>query len=120
RRDDRAKPNSKHAHQRPLLNPLAHAWAAAVKVSQARRIGMRYEAIPVFGEGDVERVLARGDLGELRLLALSFALDCENREQSEALCLRLSNHEDGVVRGNAILGLGHVARIHGTLTERVA
>ena len=30
---------------------------------------MRYEAIPEFGEGDVERVLARGDLGELRLLA---------------------------------------------------
>ena len=81
---------------------------------------MRYEAVPVIGEGDVERVLARGDLGELRLLALSFALHCENREQSEALCLRLATHEDGIVRGNAILGLGHVAHIHGTLTERVA
>ena len=81
---------------------------------------MRYEAIPVFGEGDVERILDRGDLGELRLLALSFALHSENREQSEALCLRLANHEDGIVRGNAILGLGHVARIHGTLTECAA
>lgn len=81
---------------------------------------MRYEAIPEFGDAHVEEVLARGDLKELRLVALSIAMHSENPEQAEDICLRLARHEDSIVRGNSILGLGHVARIHRRLSECAA
>jgi hypothetical protein len=35
-----------------------------------------------------------------------------NREWGEGVCARLANHEHFNVRGNAILGFGHLARIH--------
>ena len=78
---------------------------------------MRYEAIPGPGGYDIDEVLARGDLAELRLVALSISLHSENPEQAEEICLRLAHHRDGITRGNSILGLGHLARIHRRLTE---
>ena len=48
---------------------------------------------------------------------LSAALYAEDREWAEDICLRLSNHEHFNVRGNAVLGLGHIARIHRELNE---
>lgn len=81
---------------------------------------MSYDEIPDFCGCDVDEVLSQGNLETLRILALSFATHSESPEQAEAVCLRLAGHEDGVVRGNAVLGLGHVARIHRALTERLA
>jgi hypothetical protein len=81
---------------------------------------MRYEAIPEFGRDDVEKVLARGELEELRLVALAIAMHSEDPEKAEGICPHLSRHEDGIVRGNSVLGLGHVARIHRRLTECAA
>jgi len=78
---------------------------------------MRYEEIPEPGGDDVEEMLSRGDLAELRLVALSASLHSENPEQAAAICLQLARHEDGITRGNAILGLGHIARLHRRLTE---
>jgi hypothetical protein len=81
---------------------------------------MRYEAIPKSGGCDIEAVLSRGDLTEIRLVALSVSLHSKDPEQAEGVCLRLARHVDGITRGNSILGLGHVARIHRRLTEIVA
>lgn len=81
---------------------------------------VRYEAIPEPNSDHIEEVLARGDLAELRVIALSASLHSENPDQAEALCLRLAVHADAIARGNAILGLGHVARIHRGLTEPAA
>ena len=44
---------------------------------------MRYEAIPQPGGYDIEEVLSRGDLAELRLIPLSVSLHSENPEQAE-------------------------------------
>lgn len=78
---------------------------------------MRYEPIPANTEYDIEDGLARGDLKGLRLVALSFALHSRDPKQAEEICLRLARHEDANVRANAILSLGHIARIHHRLTE---
>lgn len=77
---------------------------------------MRYEAIPKLGEDNVEEILSRSDLAALRSFALSVSLHSENPEQAEGICLRLAKHADAVTRGNAILGLGHLARLHRGLT----
>jgi hypothetical protein len=81
---------------------------------------MRYEDIPEPSSYDAEEILSRGDLTELRLVALSVSLHSENPDLAEAICLRLAHHEDGITRGNSLLGLGHVARIHRRLTESAA
>jgi hypothetical protein len=81
---------------------------------------MRYEPIPSPGRDDIEELLARGDLARLRLFALSISLHSEDPEQAEEICLRLARHADGGTRGNAVLGLGHIARIHRKLAEGTA
>ena len=63
-------------------------------------------------EADVEAVVARGDPSELLYVPIVVgmnAADCR-REWAEAICFNLAEHPDFNVRGNAVLGLGHIAR----------
>jgi hypothetical protein len=78
---------------------------------------MRYEAIPILGRGEIEGALNRNNPGELSYVVLSAALYSDDAEWAENVCMSLAKHEDPNVRGNAVLGLGHIARIHTKLTE---
>ena len=40
-------------------------------------------------------------------------------EWAESICVELARHDHPGIRGNAILGLGHIARLHGRLTEQL-
>lgn len=61
---------------------------------------------------DVEAVLARGDPSELLYVPIVLGLDALDVERTwvEGICFQLAEHPNFNVRGNAILGLGHVAR----------
>lgn len=63
-------------------------------------------------EADVEAVLARGDPEELLYVPIVVGMNADNcnREWAETICLRLATHSHFNVRGNAVLGLGHIAR----------
>jgi hypothetical protein len=50
-------------------------------------------------------------------MIIAAALEEEDREFVEQACVRLSAHADEVVRGNAILGFGHLARLFGELGD---
>src|SRR5437879_4332210 len=78
---------------------------------------MKYEAIPVLTKDKIESAIVRDDPEELLYAVLSAALYSDDPEWAEDVCVRLSTHEHFNVRGNAILGFGHIARIHGGLTE---
>lgn len=52
---------------------------------------------------------------ELHRAILALALTDSDRQYVEAACIELSRHHDEFVRGNAILGLGHLARRFGEL-----
>ncbi|HKZ77973.1 MAG TPA: hypothetical protein VJ124_06580 [Pyrinomonadaceae bacterium] len=78
---------------------------------------MKYEPIERRSKQEVESAIARNDPDELFHAVLSAALYSDDRDWSESICLRLSKHEQFNVRGNAILGFGHIARIHGLLNE---
>jgi hypothetical protein len=54
---------------------------------------------------------------ELPALIVSVALYEESYERAAAYCLALVEHPNANVRGNAILGLGHLARRFGRLPE---
>jgi hypothetical protein len=55
-------------------------------------------------------------LEDLRLIPIVVTLHgTPDARWSELICVRLASHADPVVRGNAVLGLGHLARTAGTL-----
>ncbi|WP_437734245.1 hypothetical protein [Sorangium sp. So ce1335] len=69
---------------------------------------------------DVEAVIARGEPAELLHVPLVVSLDPPGRVWAEQICLRLAAHPSPNVRGNALLGLGHLARIFRSLHRRRA
>jgi hypothetical protein len=79
---------------------------------------MKYEVIKQLSEEEVESAILKNDPEELVYAVLSAALHSDNPEWAEDVCLRLSKHEHFNVRGIAILGFGHIARIHGKLNKK--
>lgn len=63
-------------------------------------------------EADVEAVLVRGDPAELLYVPIVVGMNAPDCEQAwaERICFELAGHPDFNVRGNALLGLGHIAR----------
>ncbi len=46
---------------------------------------------------------------------MAVALQEPDQPYAEQLCVRLARHVDPTVRGNALLGFGHIARRFGTV-----
>lgn len=68
----------------------------------------------------IEQVVRHGPLDDLRWLPVGLSLDPPEGVDVQSLCLRLSQHGDPWVRGNALTSLGHLARVTGELDpERV-
>jgi len=63
-------------------------------------------------EADVEAVLVRGDPAELLYVPIVVGMNAPRCEQAwaERVCFELAGHPNFNVRGNALLGLGHIAR----------
>jgi hypothetical protein len=80
---------------------------------------MKYGVIPELSVEAVEAAIDRNEPQELLFAVLSAALYGSNPEWAEEVCRKLATHEHFNVRGNAILGLGHLARIHGRLERSI-
>src|SRR5215470_17199029 len=78
---------------------------------------LKYKDIEPLSKAEVEFAISRNDPDELLYAVLSAALYSDDPDWPEAICLRLAKHEHFNVRGNAILGFGHLARIHGQLNK---
>ena len=69
-----------------------------------------------FGDGwtiaDVDAVIAKGDPHELLYVPIVASLSPPDILWAEAICIRLSQHPNWNVRGNAILGFGHLSRVY--------
>lgn len=68
-----------------------------------------------FAKAELAR--AENRVEELPDLIVAVALYEESYERAVAYCLALVEHPSASVRGNAILGLGHLARRFGRLPE---
>ncbi len=73
---------------------------------------MKYETIEPRGKDEIESAISRNNPDELLHAVISAALYADDAEWAEGVCLRLVHHQDFNVRGNAILGFGHIARVH--------
>ena len=72
----------------------------------------RYEAIPEWSHAQVEEALRNNDPDALRYAVIAISMYDRDWHYAQALCVRLSTHPDCNVRGNAILGFGHISRVH--------
>lgn len=70
-------------------------------------------------KADVERAIAADDPTELAYAPVVVSMDPPDHAWAADVCRRLSDHRDEWVRGNAILGFGHLARTTGELDEAV-
>ena len=64
---------------------------------------------------EVEAALERDDPIELMDVATLVGLDAEECEWAQSCCVQLARHRNAHVRGNAVAGLGHLARRFGRL-----
>jgi len=76
---------------------------------------MQYEPIREVSRDDAELSITRNNPDELAVVVLSVALNWDELSWAESFCFSLSVHANEFVRGNAILGLGHLARRFGRL-----
>lgn len=68
-------------------------------------------------EQEVETVISRGNPDELLYVPIVVSMDPPDPEWSQEICLRLATHAYCKVRGNAILGFGHLSRTTGKLDK---
>ncbi len=78
---------------------------------------MKYQEIEKLSAAEVEAAILRNNAVELSTAVLSAALYADDAEWAQVVCEGLAAHPNENVRGNAILGFGHIARSNGRLTE---
>jgi hypothetical protein len=71
---------------------------------------VKYESIEFHGKASAEAAIARDDPSELLYVPVAASLYSPDWRWAQDLCARLAKHSDATVRGNAILGFGHLAR----------
>jgi hypothetical protein len=64
---------------------------------------------------EIEAVIAANDPEELLGVIIELALSAEDAEWAEDCCVRLAQHPDTNVRGNAVVGFAHLAERFGDL-----
>jgi len=66
----------------------------------------------------IDALLVSSAIEDLALIPIAItASGTPDARWSERICVRLASHADPSVRGNAILGLGHLARTAGGLEQ---
>lgn len=79
---------------------------------------LTYEPLPEWSREEMDAVIERNDPRELCLVPLVAGLAPPARDWGLAVCIRLSEHPDEVVRGNALLGIGYLAHHFRDLPEQ--
>jgi len=76
---------------------------------------MKYQSPSEYLKTEVESAIEHDVVSDLIQMVISVSIGSENADWAESVCRRLVRHSDEKVHGNAILGFGHIARVHGKL-----
>ena len=80
---------------------------------------MKYVEPGQYSREEVENAIASNSETELIDMVISASMFAEDGDWAETVCLRLANHSNSSIRGNAILGFGHISRVHGKVSSPV-
>ncbi len=75
-----------------------------------------FQSLEFYEHSDVEEALTRDDPEELPYVVVAVALNDTDYSFADRLFVRLAHHRDATVRGNALLGFGHLARRFGEVS----
>ncbi len=64
-------------------------------------------------------ILKREVIEELILLGIEVGMHYPDWKYAQDICIKLVNHENPIVRANAVLGLAHTARTKGRLEKHL-
>ena len=74
-----------------------------------------YKSIRSYTKEEAKALLLADDLGELQYLSVGAGMYSDDLLWAQDVCLSLAQHHAVFVRGNALLGLAHLARRFRTL-----
>lgn len=77
----------------------------------------QFEDIPQWNHETVEQAVFDNDVEALLQAVIAVSMHDANWRYAQDLCVRLSSHPHFNVRGNAVLGFGHIARVHRQLEQ---
>jgi hypothetical protein len=69
------------------------------------------------GQEVLIEAITRDESAKLGPMIIAAALHEEDFDFVQRACVQLSTHPDEIVRGNAVLGIGHIARLFERLDE---
>ena len=78
---------------------------------------MKYEPIAEMTADEIEAKLRNDVPDELLYVPVSVSMYWADWRYAQELCLRLSKHRHWNVRGNAVLGFGHISRVQRMLEK---
>ena len=79
----------------------------------------KYEEIPKWDRAEVERAVRENNPNELLYAVVAVSMHDKDWRYAQDLCVKLSSHSHFNVRGNALLGFGHIARVHRKLDSSI-
>ena len=79
----------------------------------------KYEEIRPWSREDIDKALRDDDSKALAYAVVAVSIYEKDWHYAQDLCVRLSSHSHSNVRGNAILGFGHISRVHGQLDQTI-
>ena len=79
----------------------------------------KYEEVREWTRDAVEGALCDDDPNALLRAVIAVSIHDADWRYAQDLCVRLSTHHHSNVRGNAVLGFGHIARVHRQLERTV-
>lgn len=72
-----------------------------------------------YTNSDVVQIVRTGSNAEKADLAIALGFDCPDYGLAQSMCIQLLQTEDEIIRGNAVIGLAHIARRFRKLDKRV-
>lgn len=79
----------------------------------------QYVEVTEWSHEQVDQAFRDDDPEALLLAAVAVSMHDPDWRYAQDLCVRLSSHQHFNVRGNAVLGFGHIARVHEQLDREL-
>ena len=74
-----------------------------------------YVSIRDFAPTEVVTLIERDEPRELQYVSVGVGMYSDDPAWAQDVCMTLAHHRDPLVRGNALLGIAHIARRFGTI-----
>jgi hypothetical protein len=78
-----------------------------------------YKPVPNFAQEEISAAMQQDNVESLIYIAFAVGYYCDDWKYAQDICIRLSDHPNKTVRGNAILGLFYVAIFRRQLDKRL-